>query len=162
MESIHRNAIVTAITIENRNLSYCRAVMSKVTNSETRRVFELLAEEEAKHVEALCRLYTGCADELDSILNTDNVNADPYYCSLMASIDGESPEFDALRIAGKEEQASIELYSVFVDIFREPHIRDVFSRILNEIRKQGEMIREEYMRLMNVAAGPGHDIVTCE
>lgn len=162
MESIHRNAVVMAITIENRNLNYCCAVMSKVTDNETRQVFELLAEVKAKHVEALCRLYPGCADELDCILNTNNVYADPYYCSLMASIDGESPEFEALRIARKEEHACIELYSVFVDIFREPHVRDVFARILNETRKQGDMIKKEYMRLMNVVAGTGHDVFACE
>ena len=162
MESIHRKAIATAIALENRNLSYCRAVMSKVTDSGTRRVFELLAAAEAEHLGSLCRLYPGCADELNSILNMDNMHADQYYCLLLASICGDSPEFDTLRIARKEEQACIELYSVFVDIFWEPHVRDVFARILNETRTQVEMIREECTRLMKVAAGTGHDAFACE
>lgn len=153
MESIHRKAIEAAIAIENRNLDYCRAVMSKVTKTTTRRVFELLAEGKAGHVGTFCRLFTGCAGELDTILTANSMYADPYYRLLLDSIDGDSPDLDALRIALREEQACIELYTVFVDIFREPHVRGVFARILDETRGHGNMIREEYDRIMNVAAG---------
>lgn len=162
MESIHRKAIVTAIAIENRNLNYCHAVMSKVANYQTRRVFELLAAKGAEHVGSLCLLCKGNADELVTILTTNSMYTDPYYCSLLDSIDGDTPEFEALRIAGREEQACIELYSVFVDIFREPRIRDAFARILDESRKHVALIKEEYVRLMNVATETHTDVFACE
>jgi rubrerythrin len=161
MESIHQKAIVTAITIETRSLNYCRAVMSMVINTTTRRLFELLSHKEAEHVGSLCHLYTGSADELATILNTSSMYDDPYCLSLLKSIEGGFQEYEALRIARREEQACIELYSVFVDIFREPHVRDVFVRILNEANNNVGMITEEYERLMNVVPGTARDCL-CE
>lgn len=153
MEDLHRKAIETAITIENRNLNFCRAVISKVNNNSTRQVFKQLAEDEAKHVGLLCHAYTGSENELVTLLNTYSMYTDPYYCSLLDSIDGDSAELEALRIARRERHACIELYTVFVDVFREPHVRDVFSRILSETHDHVKIIRGEHVRLMNAMAG---------
>lgn len=162
MEPLQAAAIVTAINIENRSLGFYRAVTSIVTDSNTKRVFELLANEEAEHLESFCNLYQGNDEELVAILNENNISADPYYISMLNSINAETTEKDALRIALKEEQACIEWYSVFVDSLRAPHIRDVFVRILNESNKHGEMIAEEYMRVMKMVDRSDEDIFVRE
>lgn len=150
MEPMHMAAIVTAINIENRSLGFYRAVTAKVSDTKTRRVFEVLANEEAEHLESFCNLYQGDQEDLVGLLNRNNVQADPYYRTLLDSIDDSTTEKDALRIALKEEQSCIEWYSVFVDSIRAPHIRDVFVRILNESNKHGELIGDEYMRVMRM------------
>jgi rubrerythrin len=123
---------------------------SKVKDIRTRQVLELLAQEEADHLESFCNLYLGNDNDLVDILGKNSIYADPYYSSLLNSVDGNTTEKDALRIALKEEQACIEWYSVFVDTIREPRLHEVFVRILNETQKHGELISEEYMRLMNM------------
>ena len=155
-------AIVTAINIENRTLGFYRAVTSRVNDSSTRRIFTLLADEEAEHLESFCHLYQGDKSELVDILNRNNVHADSYYSSLLDSIDSTTTEKDALRIALKEEQACIEWYSVFVDAIHAPHVRDVFVRILNESNKHGEIIGDEYMRIMRMVDRTDQDIYVCE
>jgi rubrerythrin len=157
MDEMQLAAIVTAINIENRSLGFYRAVTSKVTDANTIRVFNRLADEEAEHLESFCRLYQGDEVELVSILNKNNVLADPYYRHLLNSIDSNATEKDALTIALKEEQACIEWYTVFVDSIRAPHVRDVFVRILDESNKHGAMIEEEYMRITRTVDGANQD-----
>lgn len=162
MEPMHVAAIVTAINIENRSLGFYRAVTAKVNDLNTRRIFEVLANEEAEHLESFCNLYQGDQGELVSLINRNNIQADPYYRSLLDSIEDSMTEKDALRIALKEEQACMEYYSVFVDSIRVPHIRDVFVRILNETNKHGEVIGDEYMRIMKMVDRSDQDIFVRE
>lgn len=162
MEPMHTAAIVTAINIENRSLGFYRAVSAKVNDTNTRRVFELLANEEAEHLESFCNLFQGDQEELVSLINRNNIQAAPYYSTLLDSIDVSATEKDALKIALREEQGCIEWYSVFVDSIRAPHIRDVFVRILNESNKHGEVIGDEYMRIMRMVDRSDQDIFVRE
>lgn len=162
MESMQKTALLTAIAIEIRSLSFYRAMLLKVDDINTRRVVELLAHEESDHLESFCNLYPGNDDELSKILVENSVTCDPYYKSLLESIEGDATEKDALRIALKEEQSCIEWYSVFVDTIREPGIRDVFVRILNETNQHYELISEEYMRLMKMVDNTDQDIYVRE
>ncbi len=162
MEALREEAILTAITIENRSLCFYRAVSSKVNDSTTRRIFELLSKEESEHLDHLYTLYQGDRQKLESILNDRCVYQDPYYCSLIDSIDSNTLEKDALEIALKEEQACIRSYSSFVESIREPHTRDIFSRILNETRNHCEMIEGEYMRHMKMVDSSDQDIYVRE
>lgn len=148
MPSVQGDAIVTAISIKNRSIGYYRAVSSKVTDTATKKVFGQLAREESEHLESICSLFHGDDNELVRILNANNIQSAPYYSSLLATVDGESTDFEALRIALKVEQSCLEWMTIFADIIREPHIRDVFSRILNETNRHGDMIQSEYTRLI--------------
>jgi erythrin-vacuolar iron transport family protein len=162
MDQILMEAIATAITIENRSLDFYRAATSKATNANTKRVFELLAKEEADHVEYLCNLCGGNRGELTNTLSTHDVFSDPGYCKLFAAVDSDINEKDALQIALKEEQACIEWYTGFTQTIREPHVRDVFIRILNETNKHSELIEEEYMRVMHMVDRTDQDIYVRE
>jgi rubrerythrin len=150
MESIYLGAIVSAIAMKNRNLGLYRAVTAKVTDSTTRQVFDTLTKEESGHLEDFCKLYQGDENELDDILNRNDIFSDPYYCSILTSIKGDSAEFEALRIALRHEQSCIEWFTIFADIIREPHICAVFARVLEESNKRADLISEEYSRLMNI------------
>ncbi len=57
MSSMLETAFETAIAIETRSLLFYRAVASKVEDHKTRQIFELLAQEEANHLESFCSLY---------------------------------------------------------------------------------------------------------
>ena len=162
MESMYLSAITTAITIENRSLSFYSALSSKAKDIRTKRTFQLLAEEERSHLESCCDLYPGSEDELIELLFKSNMYADPYYRTLLDSVDENSDEKYALEISLKEEQACMESYAVFVDTIRVPHICEVFSKILNETNKHGEIIREEYMRLMNMVDRTDQDMFVRE
>ena len=147
MESILSGPIVYAISIKNRNLEFYRAMAAKVSDNSIRKVFDTLAEEESGHLEAFCDLYQGEETELAAILNRSSIFIDPYYCSLITSIDGASGESDALRIALRQDQSCIEWFAVFADIIRVPHIHAVFAKVLEETTKRGDLIQNEYMRL---------------
>jgi len=158
MESMQSAAIVTAINIENRSLGFYHAVTAKVNDINTRRVFELLAKEASEHLESFCNLYQGNKDELVNILNENNMYANPYYCSLINSINDDTTETGALRVALEEEQACIEWYTGFVDTIRETHVHDVFVQILNKTRNHCEIIKVEYMRFMKTMDRTDQDI----
>lgn len=159
MKPIHEEAIVTAISIKNRNLGYLRSVTSRVANSQTRQIFEALAENESVHLELFCTLFQGDEQELATILETNSIDADPYYCSLLDSLDGRSADFDALRIALREEQACIDLFTIYKDIIRVPHIRDAFAKTLDETSRHSDMIQDEYRRLHEVSRQKGSGCV---
>jgi rubrerythrin len=162
MESLHGDAIEAAITIENRSVVFYREVLSRVTDNNTRRVFELLKKEEEGHLKSVCDLFQGTKDELEIILNENSVHSDPYYSVLLAAVKSNATEKDALETALKEEQACIRRYSQYVDSIRLPHIREVFARILDETHKHAEMISEEYMRLMGMVDRTDQDIFVRE
>jgi rubrerythrin len=157
MDSMQLNAVVTAISLENRTLGFYRAVTPKVSNSDTRRVLEQLAHEGSEHLQSFCDLYQGDEAELVDILNNDNTDVDPYFCSLIDSVDGNSSDFDALRIALIVEKACIDWHTIFADLIRIPHVRAVFTRILNETVKHYELITEEYARLISMARRSDED-----
>jgi rubrerythrin len=150
MDTILMGAIASSIAIKNRNLGFYRAVAAKVSDSSTRKVFDTLTEEENRHLESLCDLYQGEENELVDILNRNDIFSDPYYCSLLNSIGGVNAESDALRIALRQEQSCIEWFTVFADIIRAPHIRDVFARVLKETNQRGDMIEKERARLTDL------------
>jgi len=150
MESMQASAIATAINIENRSLDFYYAVTAKVDNISARRVFERQANEKSDHLEAFCNLYQVNQDELVNILNEKDIYANPYYCLLLNSINGDTTEIDALRIALEEEQACIEWYAGFVDTIREPQANDVFVQILNKTTKHSKILEEEYMCIMKM------------
>lgn len=150
MDPMLETAFLTAIEIENRSLSFYHALSSKVTDIRTRRIFEQMAKEEQEHLESFCNLYPGNHAELIDLLFKSNMYLDPYYCTLLNSIDEDGDEIKALEISLKEEQACIEKYTVFAETVRDPHVRNVFVHILNETHKHREQIEEEYMRHMEM------------
>jgi len=149
MESAEERAFVTAIGIKIRILIYYRTVSSVVNDVKTRRVFELLAQGEANLLNSLFNSHQDSEDELAHILVKNNTYADPYLCTLLNSVDGITTGEDALRIALKEENGCLETYNIFMATTLEPHIRAIFTLILNETKKHIAIILEECQRLMN-------------
>ena len=159
MNPTQLNAVATAISLENRTLGFYRAVTPKVSNSDTRLVLERLAHDGSEHLRSFCDLYQGDEAELVDILNKDDSNPDPYFSSLVNSVDGNSSDFDALRIALIVEKACIEWHIIFADIIRIPHVRAVFTRILHETIEHCELITKEYARLISMTRRSDDDIL---
>lgn len=147
MERMQKAAIEVALVLEIRCLTLYRALSSKVADITTRRMFELLAQTSAEHLESFCSLYTGNDRELIALLGSNSIYSDPYYCGLLSSDCYFTTSHEALQIALKEEQSCIEWYTVFADTIQEPHIRNAFERILNETNEQCEIISAEYTRI---------------
>jgi rubrerythrin len=158
MAAMHEAAFEAAIAIEARSLNFYRAATAKVQDPNTKKIFELLALEEARHLESFCSLYQGSDDELVRIVGTcyQNVCADPVYGLLLSSVDDARYEREAIRIALREEQACIDSYTVFVEAIREPHIHEVFATALEETQRHLAMIADEYQRLMDLEDGMDH------
>ncbi|MDO9308292.1 MAG: ferritin family protein [Deltaproteobacteria bacterium] len=157
MEFFQEKAILTAIAIEIRSLSFYRSMSSKVDDIHTRRFFELLAVEEADQLNLFCKQYSGNDGKLVDILVKNNMYSYPYYCSMLNSVGCHTSESDALQIALKEEQACIDCYTEFMEEIQEQTIREIFESILKEARKHCELISEEYMRLMGSAEHLDYD-----
>ncbi|HBA73688.1 MAG: hypothetical protein A2X82_07230 [Geobacteraceae bacterium GWC2_55_20] len=162
MEFFQEKAILTAIAIEIRSLSFYRSMSSKVDDIHTRRFFELLAVEEADQLNLFCKQYSGNDGKLVDILVKNNMYSYPYYCSMLNSVGCHTSESDALQIALKEEQACIDCYTEFMEEIQEPTIRDIFESILKEARKHCELISEEYMRLSGSTEHPDYDFCSMD
>jgi len=144
MKTLQNTAFLTAIATGIRSLSFYRTMAYKFNNNHTQKVFELLAHEEAEHLQSICRLCPDSKQDLVPILIDNGMYAYPYYCSMFNSADINISEKDALQIAIKDELACIENYSAFVENIEESHLRNVFERILKDTYRHCELISEEY------------------
>ena len=154
MKTLQDTAFLTAIATEIRSLSFYRTMAYKFENNHIQKVFELLAHEEAEHLQSICRLYPDSKKDLVPILIDNGMYAYPYYCSMFNSSDINISEKDALQIAIKDELACIENYSACVENMEENHIRNVFERILKDTYRHCELISEEFSRINKVAVSP--------
>lgn len=149
MNTMQNAAVAAAINIENRSLGFYHVVKAMVHDSNTRRVFEQLAHEGKMNLEMFFNLYEGDREELVTILNENNLYANPFYSRLLQSIDAAATETDALRIALEEKQVCIEWYTVFLETIREPHTHALFARIISTTGEQCTTLRKEYRRILN-------------
>lgn len=155
MKTMHKTAFLTAIATEIRSLSFYRTMAYKFKNIHTKKLFELLANEEAVHLQSICRLYPESEQELVSILIENGMYAYPYYCSMLNSADVNICEMDALQIALTDELACIENYSAIVENIEQHDILTVFEIILKETHRHCELISEEYSRITNDTVSTG-------
>lgn len=151
MNAMQNAAIAAAINIENRSLGFYHAVIGIVHDSNTRRVFESLALQGKTHLEMFCNLYEGDREELVTILNENNLYANPFYSRLLQSIEASATETDALRIALEEKLVCIKWYTVFLETIREPHAHALFDRLITTTGEQCTTLRKEYRRIMKTA-----------
>jgi len=152
MKTLQNTAFLTAIATEIRSLSFYRTMAYKFNNIYTKKLFELLANEEAVHLQSICQIYPDSKQDLVPILIDNGMYAYPYYCSMFNSADINISEKDALQIAFKDEHACIENYTAFVENMKEHQIRNVFEIILNDTYRHCDLISEEYSRITKVAA----------
>ena len=149
-EFTQQEALKLAIQTEKDSMDFYRRAAAVTRNQRAKKVFDLLANEEAGHLKSFFDLYKG--REFGSDLNSymasppDRMNATLQM--LEKAIDEETHEQKALEIALREEKACIEQYTVLVQDIVDPLVRGIFSRVINETQNHYDMIEEEYRHVM--------------
>jgi rubrerythrin len=153
MEHLLKQAFLEAINIEKRSLTFYNKMAMLVVEQETRKIFELLAVDEAEHLDRLVDCFPGSKHDLLRVLNRpDNLHED-IYCECLKNTNEQLTALQALEISMHEENACIERYSCFVSSIRNPQIHEVFERVLEETRQHYEMISEEFNRVIDGGNG---------
>lgn len=154
MEHFAKESLRIAILAEKRSFDFYRCAARLVDDKRTRKVFELLASEEAEHMGAFLALYPGGEfGDLQSLTNRPPDFNNAAYRSLLAEIDATTREQQALEISLREEQACIEHYLILTSCLRERKLFEIFERVLSQTRRHYELINEEYMRVMGMVDG---------
>lgn len=145
-------ALHTAILIEKQSLDFYRYAAKIVSNAGTRRMFELLAAEEAEHLGDFHKIYQAQGfGDLQGLFNTPPDLGAPAYQSLVKSVATDTQEKEAMEIALREEKACLDLYSDLVISVNDPEARELFGQALRETQTHCNIIQEEYVRLMGRA-----------
>lgn len=151
MQAMLLNALVKAIVIKNRSLSFYGALCSKVTHKRVKKLFERLVQEEKQLLDSVCNLYPGNNHDLVEILFKNNLYEDPQYSLLLDTVRGCDKEKCALELSLNEERACIDWFSTFAETVRDQPIHDDVLRVLGATINHCEMIKGEYLRHSNMA-----------
>jgi len=128
---------------------YQKAAMT-VPDQGSRQIFERLAREESRHIDALLREHPGT------------------WCSALQQPCGQQPEidpelneprgnglFDQLRHALLDKRWCIDLYATLARTFKEPSLCRIFEVAQEIARKQFRLITEEYREADLTLRNPG-------
>ena len=151
-------AFHTAILIEKQSYDFYRNMATVVNNGGTRKVFELLADEEADHLDAFIKGYPGNGFDLLKLLDRPDDFEPPDYCAIDLSAELHVNEKDALEISLREELSCLDHYSAITTSLSEPRLCGIFQQALDQTRKHFEIVNAEYMRVMGIVDGSDQDV----
>jgi rubrerythrin len=158
-----QEALKLAIRAEKDSLDFYRKAASVTKNDRAKKVFNLLADEEAEHLRSFFNLYKGEEyGDLNSFMASPPDTASATYLALKKAIDKETHEQKALEIALKEEKACIEQYTLYARDIVDPLVRNIFERVVKETRKHYELIESEYAHVMRMVHESDQDIYVRE
>lgn len=146
-----QEALKLAIKTEKESMDFYQKAGSITKNDRSKKVFELLANEEIGHLKAFFEHYKGKdLGDLPSILNAPMDKLSATHQALERAIAEDTHEQKALEIALQEEKACIELYSIMIKDIVDPMVRRVFESVIKETQGHYDMIEDEYMRVMTM------------
>ena len=146
-----QEALKLAIQGEKESMDFYRKAASIATNERTRKIFDLLANEEVGHLKAFFDHYKGGEfGDLRAYVESPPDEQTASYKALLKALQADMPEQAALEIALKEEKACIDHYSVLVKDIIDPLVRAVFERVIKETQGHYDMIEDEYMHVMKM------------
>lgn len=158
-----QEALKLAIKTEKESMDFYRRAASLSSDEGSKRVFSLLAKEEAGHLSAFFNLYTGGdLGDLESYLASPPDKASATHLALEQTVAGEGHEQKALEIALKEEKSCIDFYTILVKDVVDPLVRRVFETVIRETQGHYDMIEDEYMRVMTMVHGSDQNIYVRE
>ncbi len=158
-----QEALKLAIRAEKNSLDFYRKAASVTRNERAKRVFKLLADEEAEHLKLFFDLYKGGEyGNLDTFMASPPDTSLPNYIALKKAIDKATHEQKALEIALKEEKACMEQYTQYARDIVDPLARNIFERVVKETRKHYELIESEYAHVMRMVHESDQDIYVRE
>ena len=148
MDQMILEAVRVAIVTEKNSLDFYRSTAAKVHDGSVRRLFERLADEEARHLELLLGHYSGSDfGNLQSLLAHPAHLTSPLHKSLLVDMAGITDEIEALELALQEKDLCFELYSVLEATIREPAIHAVFRLAMDETLRHTQILKEKYLHI---------------
>lgn len=146
-----QEALRLAIRAEKDSMDFYKKAASVTKIERAKKVFRLLAEEEAEHLKSFFDHYEGEEfGDLQSFAASPPNKSSATYIALKKAIDKDTHEQKALEIALREEKACIERYTQFARDIVDPLVRGIFARVVKETQKHYELIESEYAQVMRM------------
>jgi rubrerythrin len=146
-----QEALRLAIRAEKDSMDFYKKAAAVTKNERAKKVFRLLAEEEAEHLKSFFDHYQGEEfGDLQSFAASPPNKSSANYIALKTAIDKDTHEQRALEIALREEKACIERYTQFARDIVDPLVRSIFARVVKETQKHYELIESEYAQVMRM------------
>jgi len=158
-----QEALKLAIMTEKESMDFYRKAAAMTADERSKKVFDLLANEEIGHLTAFFHHYQGGdLGDLESFLKQPVDRNSATHQALEQALADEVHEQKALEIALQEEKACIEMYTVMVKSITEPQVQRVFQKVIEETQGHYDMIEDEYMRVMAMVHSSDQDIYVRE
>ncbi|HBG07572.1 MAG: ferritin [Geobacteraceae bacterium GWC2_58_44] len=158
-----QEALKLAINSEKESMDFYRKAGSLTADERSKKVFELLANEEMGHLAAFFDHYQGTdLGDLESFKARPADKLSATHMALEQAFASEVHEQKALEIALQEEKSCIEQYTVIAKEMADPLVRRVFETVIRETQKHYDMIEDEYMRVMTMVHQSDQDIYVRE
>ena len=158
-----QEALKLAIRNEKESMDFYRKAGSITNDERSKKVFNLLADEELGHLKAFFDHYRGGdLGDLDAFIASPPDKASAIHLSLEQALAADVHEQKALEIALAEEKSCIELYTILAKDLVDPMVRRVFETVIRETQKHHDLIEDEYMRVMTMVHRSDQDIYVRE
>jgi len=158
-----QEALKLAINSEKESMDFYRKASTLTADERSKRVFELLADEEMGHLTAFFDHYQGGdLGDLESFKARPADKMSATHQALEQAFVDEVHEQKALEIALQEEKSCIDLYTVMAGDIADPQVRKVFETVIRETQKHYDLIEDEYMRVMTMVHQSDQDIYVRE
>jgi rubrerythrin len=158
-----QEALRLAINSEKESMDFYRRAGSLTADERSKKVFDLLANEELGHLRAFFDHYKGGdLGDLDSFVARPVDQQTATHVALEKAFAEEVHEQKALEIALQEEKSCIDLYTVMAKDMVDPLVRRIFETVIRETQKHYDMIEDEYMRVMTMVHQSDQDIYVRE
>jgi len=145
------DAICLAIKAEKDSMDFYRRAASVAKNERTKKVFDLLANEEVSHLKAFFDHYKGSEfGDLTTYMNSPVDTKNPSYMKLEKAISEDMVEQRALELALIEEKECIGQYTQLAEGVVDPGVRAVFARVVKETQGHYALIESEYAHIMGM------------
>lgn len=146
-----KDAVRRAMQTEKNAMDFYKRGAEMMANAEAKKVFELLAREEAEHAEWFYNVYPGddIAD-LQAFLNTDADKGSEWLVELSQVKAEDFTERKAMELAMEKEKNLAEHLRALAAKIEDPEIRKVFEENAKSTDHHYQVIESEYARLMGM------------
>jgi rubrerythrin len=158
-----QEAVGLAIKAEKDSMDFYRMAASVAKNERSKKVLDMLANEEVGHLKAFFDHYKGTEfGDLTTYMNSPVDKKNPTYMKLEKSMSEDMPEKKALELALVEEMACIGQYTQLAQGVVDPAVRSVFLRVIQETQGHYALIESEYAHIMGMVHESDQDIFVRE
>jgi len=158
-----QEALKLAIKTEKESMDFYRRAGSITKDERSKKVFGLLASEEAAHLKAFFDHYQGGdLGDLETFMESPPDKLSATHLALEQALVAEVHEQKALEIALQEEKSCIDFYTILAKDIVDPLVRRVFETVIRETQGHHDMIEDEYMRVMTMVHSSDQNIYVRE